>query len=295
MVPIDKDRRLPPIDKTQSAGWNLQYKRGLDGKRLFSAIRRGSHCVGTLKWERNVQIHLIEWTANGESSMFCIKHHQHTDFGRAIKPSRGRTSFMLQRRLHGAGCRIPEPIAFFDRRDLGILNRESYFISRAIPNSHNVFEDVRFGFPKIPDLLRRSLIRDLARQVAKIHRAEVYHGDLKSSNLILSAPFGQFEEYAIYLIDFEKGRTLRWLPKRVRWLYQVDDLKKLLFSVRNWVPGHERWLFLRSYLQFSEADGRQVAFFHRALHWLFLHGAAFEGKTLLRVVIEKIKSVMRQG
>jgi hypothetical protein len=96
-----------------------------------------------------------------------------------------------------------------------------------------------------PDEHRRAL-RGLARQLGKLHRLGLYHGDL-SANLVFAHTDGRDDPY---LIDLEA--LSRRLSRRRR-VKNLDDLGRGIRDFRV-VSLRDRWLFLKAYASAAGFD-----------------------------------------
>lgn len=88
------------------------------------------------------------------------------------------------------------------------------------------------------DALPPDIAADLFRSLGRLHKAGVYHGNLKRSNLRLLS--GELE-----LLDLDDLRLAPW-PRRDRWR-SARDLGMLLSSVGGWLTVEERGRVLGQY------------------------------------------------
>jgi tRNA A-37 threonylcarbamoyl transferase component Bud32 len=116
---------------------------------------------------------------------------------------------------------------------LGSLTKWSRHLTGEVPRARS------------PDEHRHAL-RGLARQLGKLHRLGLYHGDL-SANLVFAQIDGRDDPY---LIDLEalSGRLSR--KRRVK---NLEELGRGIRDLRA-VSLRDRWLFLKAYASAADLD-----------------------------------------
>jgi tRNA A-37 threonylcarbamoyl transferase component Bud32 len=147
------------------------------------------------------------------------------------------------RRLHRAGVATPEILAAGWRRIAGPLQRHALVV-RAIPGAINLYEAAR----RTPDgLAKRSILREAARLVRRMHDAGFLHGDLNLTNLVLEPTEGG---PLVQVVDLDRGRFRTRLGPAAR----ARNLARLLRSYEKWLArqapplsGREEIYFLRCY------------------------------------------------
>ncbi len=97
-----------------------------------------------------------------------------------LRPSRAFRAFRKSYHLELAGVPTARVVAAAERRVLGVLLR-SYLLMEEIPGGTTLQKLLRSGTPP------PSLVREVARLVARLHQEGFTHGDLNERNLVIDA------------------------------------------------------------------------------------------------------------
>ena len=175
--------------------------------------------------------------AQGRKLDLYLKRHRGFEIKEALKLLMARTPFKTSGRrewdnllrLEALGIKTPRPVAFGERRFLG-LERRSFIITEAIHGGRPLDEYIRERFSRgasLEALLeKRALLWDLGETVRRLHQAGLTHMDLYLNHFFVRETDEGDKE--IFLIDLQR-MAKRWLFKR-RWI--VKDLAALLYSAR---------------------------------------------------------------
>lgn len=142
--------------------------------------------------------------------------------------------------LKSTGVLVPAPLAALEYRSWRNLGT-SYYVTEEVGDSHSIREFWRSVVRPLPRNkrpgLRRAVLRDLARLLADLHSMNIYHRDLKTSNILLQG--GEGVERRVFLVDLDRVQERSRLPlsKRVNNLLQVRR--------RGTRPREQIYLFLR--------------------------------------------------
>ncbi len=152
------------------------------------------------------------------------------------------------RMLAQAGFRAAVPVAALEYRRWWLVEKSFFLtaeVTGAVP-ADQFWWAVRAQSPP----LRRAFVASIARLFAELHRAGIYHGDLKDANVLVRR---EGNDIACYLLDLEHVRRRRRVAsrRRVKNLVQLHRTLGRLASVR------ENLLFLRAYLG-EEGRNRRV-------------------------------------
>lgn len=141
--------------------------------------------------------------------------------------------------LRGKGFSTAAPLAAFERRNWSELGK-SYYIAEEVQGGRSLRDLWRVALPALALRERRGLARsilgDLARLLSDLHRAGIYHRDLKASNIL--AREWSSERRQLVLIDLDRVRASRRVPfsKRLNNLVQVrlpcSEREKIYFFAR---------------------------------------------------------------
>jgi tRNA A-37 threonylcarbamoyl transferase component Bud32 len=150
-----------------------------------------------------------------------------------FRSSRARRAFRLGYHLELADIPIPRSIATADQRFGGILLR-SYLIMEEIRGAIDLYAHIR-AVP-CPD---RSLVRQAAELVAKLHEEGFSHRDLKLSNLVKD------DNDRLFVLDLDGVRFMGAIPDS----RAASDLRRLAQAVADCpgVTSAHRALFARTY------------------------------------------------
>ncbi|MGH7769663.1 MAG: lipopolysaccharide kinase InaA family protein [Candidatus Binatia bacterium] len=126
--------------------------------------------------------------------------------------------------LKSTGVLVPAPLAALEYRSWRNLGT-SYYVTEEVGDSHSIREFWRSVVRPLPRNkrpgLRRAVLRDLARLLADLHSMNIYHRDLKTSNILVQGSAG--EPRRLFLIDLDRVKERPRLPlsKRASNLFQV--------------------------------------------------------------------------
>lgn len=100
---------------------------------------------------------------------------------RALRPSRARMAFVAALRLRAFGIAVPEPMAFLERRRLGV-GVASWLLARRAPggDAGAVLADAAAS-----DAQRLRVVDALVSVVARLQSGRIVHGDLKATNFLI--------------------------------------------------------------------------------------------------------------
>ncbi len=149
---------------------------------------------------------------------------------RALLPSRAQKSWANAGLLRQLGLPTPPPVAWVEER-WGLLRRTSYFLYE-----HQDGVDAASYFLTLPEGWQQQaeVISHCLQQLA-VH--QLRHGDLKATNLLLTAP-------GVVLLDLDALRRCRFQPRRcamrdrARWLENWQDHPELHATFTRLWPSH---------------------------------------------------------
>jgi tRNA A-37 threonylcarbamoyl transferase component Bud32 len=186
----------------------------------------------------------------------------------ALGVHRSRLAWRRGLDLLGRGVPTPAPI--------GHLSRRVRLLPAPVFEHVLVTEDVEPGEPldrlvarrlapppgtpgRASPEARRELLRGLARFVAGLHDAGVYHGDFTARNILVAG-----EEPRFLLVDLDALRSTRRISSRRR-LKNLDELGRNVLD-RRVVSTADRVRFLREYHRCCRAERRSFeVLFHAVL------------------------------
>jgi tRNA A-37 threonylcarbamoyl transferase component Bud32 len=161
-------------------------------------------------------------------------------------PSKAMAEAWGLNEMAAVGCRTPELLALGERRLLGNV-RAACVVTRAIENAVSLADfaeqqrELRRTNPQQWSHWIKQISAQLIPQMQAMHRAGLYHYDLKWRNLLLVQHGSDCE---IHLIDCPRARRHRWR----RFRGQVVDLSALSRLAITHLSQHQRLRFLLQYL-----------------------------------------------
>ena len=153
--------------------------------------------------------------------------------------SPARRALAGSRILEQAGFRAAVPLAAVEYRRWGLVEKSFFLtaeVAGAVP-ADQFWWALRDETPR----LRRAFIAAIARLFADLHRAGIYHGDLKDANVLVRR---DDQSVVCYLLDLENVRRRRTLPRRRR----VKNLVQLHRTLGRLATARDNLFFLRAYL-----------------------------------------------
>jgi len=172
-----------------------------------------------------------------------------------VRSSRAKRAFKASLMLRKNGFDAPAVIAMGEYR-AGFFDRENFLATLEVENAKQIHQFIPRGHENLTrEQLRdkRELIRAFGRTVGKMHRAGIFHGDLKLVNVLAKQ---ENNGWRFFFIDNERTRKFWRLPG---WL-RLKNLVQLNMA-RDGISGTDRLRFFKSYLQENDVrDGyKQLA------------------------------------
>lgn len=202
--------------------------------------------------ENNVRVSmLVPRDHNSEDKVF-FKRYKQRDWKDALKyiffSSRAKAEWQAINRFVKKKIPVPVPLAFGEERRYFIL-KDSCLIAEAIPLAvtlnllqKNIFSE---GITRGKVLLKRELIKKLARLIALIHDHGIFYRDLHGGNILLEKD--DSGETKIFFVDLHKARFFPFLSSGMR----TYDLAKLFHSL-----SPKRTDCFRFFREYAEKSGK---------------------------------------
>ena len=257
---------------------HILHRAGLDAEHVARAIEahrrnatRGREACE--HWGPASSVSHIALRGDGGDLDLAVKWN-HPRGGRAavaewLRGSRAARAVAGAERLAGLGIAHPETIAIAERRAPGRV-LESYLLTRFL-----------IGSTPLPALMpallaapkrRRALAFEIGRTVGALHAAGLDHGDLKHSNLLVTA------DDRIALLDLDSlvpPRRPTW-RRRVRALGQLEAYATDLYPE---LPRTDRARVLRAYFEREPSLSARRGQLARAVRsWVELRLASWRGR-----------------
>ena len=161
-----------------------------------------------------------------------------------FRPSRARRAFTGSLMLTEHGFCVPEIVALGERR-YGPVCTSNFLITCELDGAEDLYAcfDGKWQGSS-PDALggKRRLIRALGETVGRMHRAGIFHGDLRAGNIFAKSADGAWQ---FFFLDNERTRRFILLPRRLRLknLVQVNMLQSEI------ITDTDRMRFFKAYLE----------------------------------------------
>jgi hypothetical protein len=158
--------------------------------------------------------------------------------------TRGKRAFRAGHSLLQYGFLTPEPVLYGVQKRFFIIQR-NFLITRAV-SGDRTYQYFRhhYHLPLPRELLeeKRALLYAAGREIGRLHKAGIFHGDLRVGNIILS---GRGAAARFYFIDNERTTGSRTLSEKKR----LKNLVQLNMVGLPHITVTDRYRFLTAYLQ----------------------------------------------
>lgn len=192
-----------------------------------------------IKKDKKATIRLIE-TNRGE---LCVKAYEHLGFWGLIKAvagfSRGHNSWKAAHALSLRGFETPGHLCLVIRRRF-FIPRAVYLVSESIAPRLEAARFVTGALKNAPSDELSRFVESLGSLVGSLHRAGIYHRDLKTSNIAVGPERGTF---SISLLDLDSVRFDRPVSRQRR----AKNLSQIYLSVPGIIGARHRRLFFEAY------------------------------------------------
>ena len=153
-----------------------------------------------------------------------------------FRTSRALKSWIAANGLIVRGLLTPQPLAMIEKR-FGPIVRENYYICRWLdaPELNTYITGRQWSEPD-----KKQFIRSLAHTMARLHAQGIYHGDLKSNNILVRAHAASWD---FFFIDLDRVSFSRPLTFQRR----ANNLAQINASVADVMTLRDRLRFFRMY------------------------------------------------
>lgn len=206
-----------------------------------------------IKDERKIRVGFIPMRIGGELKNVYMKQHNALSVGHRLAafflPSAALRSLAGAVTLLQAGYATARPVAAVEHRSRGVLIKSFYF-SEEIPGAKAVdnFWRENLSMLRGPEgyRTRRAFLQALARLFSSLHRKNIYHNDLKASNILIRDEQAPIER-RFSIIDLQGLKRCSYVSKRRR----IKNLAQLGRTLGLFLSHSEKLYFLKAYGEFS--------------------------------------------
>lgn len=131
-----------------------------------------------------------------------------------IQMSRAKRALIRGEEIQALGFSSPRVLCLIEERRAGFV-RQSALITEAIHDASNIRDWLDRPELEVANSIRRKrqLLRAFGRAVGAWHEAGLYHGDMRTSNILCRTYKGGF---TFFWLDNERSRKFALLPMRFR-------------------------------------------------------------------------------
>ncbi len=179
----------------------------------------------------------------------CVKHYRYpTAWGKikdCFRYSRGKISWVAANELLRRGISHLKPLAYIEKRRFGLL-KESFFITESprdyLEMDRYLIKSFGNGQSRASVTKKRAFIQEFAQCIGRLHRSEIFHGDLKTCNILTRERSGQWD---FSFIDLDAVS----LGTKVDARRALKNLVQINCSIPGFLGYGDRVRFLKWYLQ----------------------------------------------
>jgi heptose I phosphotransferase len=224
----------------------------------------GAKWVRLLKDSRSSTVAQLKLQVNGEERCFIYKRFRmpqwHAPWTNLVRPAPVLRSWSAGHALLDRALPTPRPLLMLQRRQMTGF-REGYLLTEKIDHStglHGLMDELE----RLPQAERRLVLRryldSVARMIARLHRCQLSHRDLKADNILVNLPSAnarqdmvQSQEPGCWLIDLVGVKRWRYLAHHRR----AQNLARLnaSFHGSSKLSRSDRLRFLLTYLGLQAA------------------------------------------
>ncbi len=202
-----------------------------------------------IKSERKIKVGFMPMSVGGNTRNVYIKQHNALTFRHRLAalflPSAAMRSLAGALTLLQEGYHTAEPVAAVEFRRSGVLLKSLYF-SEEVRQAKTVDAFWRENLAQLSGAdgyrRRRKFLLALARLLASLHRRQIYHNDLKASNILIRREQAPAAEL-FSLIDLQGIKRCYYVSKRRR----IKNLAQLGRTLGQLLSRSEKLFFLKAY------------------------------------------------
>jgi len=234
-------------------GYRVYRRRDVSGEILMEMIsahreiaEKSPQCL--LKNSPKTVVSMVE-IAPETGLRTCVKQYRYVTAWGKIKNrfrcSKGKISWIAANELFRQGISDLKPLAYVEKARVGLLG-ESFFMMESPADYLEMDRYLITSFGNSPPgevtARRRSFIQQFARCIGRLHQVHIYHGDLKTCNILVRERTGAWD---FSLIDLDAVR----LGTVVNVRRALKNLVQINCSIPGFLGYGDRIRFLKWYLE----------------------------------------------
>jgi tRNA A-37 threonylcarbamoyl transferase component Bud32 len=251
------------IPSTRNNCWNMFIRQGFHPEDATAMIE-GGVCCDEKRYGRQYSSKMARiWTATasfkGRDIEIFIKEHLHRsviDFIKHLfRNSRARRALKASLMLRRNGLDCPEPLALLEKYR-GPFCTNSILITEGITESVNLnkyLNKLKAENITRAEAEKKVIIRELGSYVGKMHELGIFHGDLRTGNILVQNDKGFWR---FFMVDNERTRQFSVIPRRLI----IKNLVQLNMF-RTGISNIDRIRFIRAYngqMQLTDDEIRRL-------------------------------------
>ncbi len=234
-------------------GYRVYRRRDVSGESIMEVIKGHREIVKSspsrlLKNSPKTVVSMVEMPQESGQRV-CVKQYRYPTAWRKAKEcfrySRGRISWIAANELFRQGISDMKPLAYVENRCFGFL-KESFFMMESSPDYLEMDRYIikSFGNGQSRDLIakKRAFIKKFAQCIGRLHRARIFHGDLKTCNILVRERAGEWD---FSFIDLDAV----CIGTEVNVRRAMKNLVQINCSIPGFLGYSDRIRFLTWYLQ----------------------------------------------
>jgi len=182
---------------------------------------------------------------NGRHHLLYIKQYLYRSFGDRMKhlfrSSRGRRALSAAAMLTASGLDSPAVVALAEKR-CGFFCTDCILITEALKDAKSIYAWQNNWKDQPPAKLKHQFVSQLGVEIGKMHKANIFHGDLRPGNVFAKqTPQG----WHFYFLDNERTVKMPILPMR----YRLKNLIQINMPLPHTFTRTDRLRFYKEYLK----------------------------------------------
>ncbi len=179
-----------------------------------------------------------------DGSLVCVKRYKFRGTAYSLKnlfrKSRAMKSWIAANGLIVRGVNTPLPQAMVEKKR-GLLCIESYYISQWLPEAAELNDCIK-NMLKSPQE-KEIFIRAFARVIRQFHLKKIFHADLKSNNILVTADGNN--RWSFYFVDLDRVS----FNKELTFYQRANNLAQINASISKLMTVKDRLKFFRLYAE----------------------------------------------
>jgi len=216
-------------------------KKEADRVLSLHALNKKNNSGSVLQNSRKSIITVVEREA--EESL-CVKENRFIGVFYLLKnifrKSRAMRSWIAAHRLLVRGINTPLPFAVVEKK-IGPLIFESYFISCFMKNAKEINHYITIFKDPGHKENKTKFIKACAEMFKNLHSQGIYHGDLKSNNILVTE--SERDKWKFFFVDLDRVH----FKKDISFYHRANNLAQLNASISSLMTVKDRLKFFRFY------------------------------------------------